>query len=73
MTPYSDCFGSTTGHRTTRFDGNKQFNKGNYLEGFYWKETYEEELDKYNSLNVMYQEPQENELVVSDWDSDEEE
>jgi len=72
MTPYSDCIGSTTGHRTTRFDGNKQFNKGNYLEGFYWKETYEQELDKYNSLNVIHTEPEEDETVIgSDYDTDE--
>jgi len=71
MTPYSDCIGSTTGHKTTRFDGNKQFNKGNYLEAFYWKETYEQELDKYNAQNVIHTEPEENEVLVSDYDSDE--
>jgi len=69
MTPYSDCIGSTTGHRTTRFDGNKQFNKGNYLEGFYWKETYEQELSKYNSQNVIHIEPEENEVVIESDDS----
>jgi len=53
--PFADCIGTQTGHKTTRFDGNKQFNKGNYLEGYYWKDTYDTKLDEYNKQNILHE------------------
>ena len=68
--PFSDCIGNQTGHRITRFDGHKQFTKGNYLIGYYWKSNYETKLNEYNSQNILHESEENNVVISSDFDSD---
>lgn len=49
--PYKNNIGKTSGDYMTRFEGKKHFNQGQYIYGFYWRNIYDTELEKYNKAN----------------------